>query len=177
MDMNLSELRKRIMTGKPSIYAVHGIRKSWTWLSHELEEQNFLGRQVSCWVVCPSWYIFSFKKMNDSPCSSATYESVQSGLNWPCRVALLRLSVCVISLFWPFLVHVWMWELDHKESWVPKNWYIWTVVLEKTLESPLDCNQSYRKSILNIHWKDWCWSWSSNTLATWCKELTHWKRP
>ena len=34
--------------------------------------------------------------------------------------------------------HVWMWELDYKESWVPKNWYFWTVVLEKTLESPLD---------------------------------------
>ena len=34
--------------------------------------------------------------------------------------------------------HVWMWELDHKESWAPKNWCFWTVVLEKTLESPLD---------------------------------------
>ena len=34
--------------------------------------------------------------------------------------------------------HVWMWELDHKESWVSKNWCFWTVVLEKTLESPLD---------------------------------------
>ena len=33
------------------------------------------------------------------------------------------------------------------------------------------------QSVLNIHWKDWCWSWSSNTLATWCEELTHWKRP
>ena len=30
---------------------------------------------------------------------------------------------------------------------------------------------------MNIHWKDWCWSWHSNTLATWCEELTHWKRP
>ena len=39
-------------------------------------------------------------------------------------------------------------------------------------------NQSIlRKSVLNIHWKDWCWRWSSNALATWCKELTHWKRP
>ena len=38
-------------------------------------------------------------------------------------------------------------------------------------------NQSYRKSVLNIHWKDWCWSWNSNTLATWCEELTHWKKP
>ena len=35
---------------------------------------------------------------------------------------------------------------------------------------------SKRKSILNIHWKDWCWSWNSNTLATWCKELTHLKK-
>ena len=37
-------------------------------------------------------------------------------------------------------------------------------------------SQSSRKSVLNIHWKEWCWSWNSNTLATWCKELTHWKR-
>ena len=37
--------------------------------------------------------------------------------------------------------HVWMWELDYKESWTPKNWYFWTVVLEKTLESPLDCKE------------------------------------
>ena len=37
--------------------------------------------------------------------------------------------------------HVWMWELDYKERWVPKNWCFWTVVLEKTLESPLDCKE------------------------------------
>ena len=37
--------------------------------------------------------------------------------------------------------HVWMWELDYKESWVPKNWCFWTVVLEKTLESLLDCRE------------------------------------
>ena len=36
---------------------------------------------------------------------------------------------------------------------------------------------SQRKSVLNIHWKDWCWSWNSNTLVTWCKGLTHCKRP
>ena len=38
-------------------------------------------------------------------------------------------------------------------------------------------SQSLRKSTVNIHWKDWCWSWSSNSLAIWCKDLTHWKRP
>ena len=32
------------------------------------------------------------------------------------------------------------------------------------------------QSILKVHWRDWCWSWSSNTLATWCEELTHWKK-
>ena len=42
--------------------------------------------------------------------------------------------------------HVWMWELDYKESWGLKNWYFWTVVLEKTLESPLDC-----KAIQPVH--------------------------
>ena len=62
---------------------------------------------------------------------------------------------------------------------------IWTymhMVLEKTLESPLDCqgdppSPSWRRSVLGVHWKDWCWSWNSNTLATSCEELTHWKRP
>ena len=38
--------------------------------------------------------------------------------------------------------HVRMWELDHKESWAPKNWWFWTVVLEKTLESPLDWKEN-----------------------------------
>ena len=44
--------------------------------------------------------------------------------------------------------HVWMWELDYKESWVPRNWCFWTVVLEMTLESPLDC-----KEIQTVHSK------------------------
>ena len=75
-----------------------------------------------------------------------------------------------------------MWELDYKESWVPKNWCFWTVVLEKTLESPLDSKEIQSvhpkgNPVLNIHWKDWCWSWNSNILATWCEELTHLKRP
>ena len=35
----------------------------------------------------------------------------------------------------------------------------------------------FQRSVLGVHWNDWCWGWNSNTLATWCKELTHWKRP
>ena len=76
--------------------------------------------------------------------------------------------------------HVQMCELDHKDGRVLKNRCFWTVVLEKTLWESLGqqgdkVSQSLRKSTLNIHLKDWCWS--SNTLVTWCKELTHWKRP
>ena len=75
--------------------------------------------------------------------------------------------------------HAGMWELDHKESWAPKNWCFWTVVLEKTLESPLDC-----KEIQPVHSKgDQSWVFTGRTdaedetLITWCEELTHWKRP
>ena len=39
------------------------------------------------------------------------------------------------------VVNIWMWELDHKKGWAPKNWCFWTVVLAKTLESPLDCKE------------------------------------
>ena len=83
--------------------------------------------------------------------------------------------------------HVWMWELDYKESWALKNWCFWTVVLEKTLESPLDCKEIQPVHPKGNHPKGNSWifigrheaevSWNCNTLATWCKELTHWKRP
>ena len=74
-----------------------------------------------------------------------------------------------------------MWELDCEEGWAPKNWCFWTVVLEKTLESPLDC-----KEIQPFHSEgDQPWDFfggndvksrNSSTLATSCEELTHWKR-
>ena len=77
--------------------------------------------------------------------------------------------------------HVQMWELDHKESWVPKNWCFWTVVLEKTLESPLDCKETQpvhpkgNQSRLFTGRTDT--EAEAPILATWCEEVTHWKRP
>ena len=56
--------------------------------------------------------------------------------------------------------HVWMWELDYKESWAPKNWCFWTVVLEKTLMSPLDY-----KEIPPVHPKDQSWMFIGRTDA------------
>ena len=56
--------------------------------------------------------------------------------------------------------HVWVWEMDYKESWVLKNWCFWTAVLEKTLESPLDC-----KEIQLVHSKDESWIFIGRTDA------------
>ena len=74
-----------------------------------------------------------------------------------------------------------MWELDHKEGWAPKDWCFWTVVLEKTLESPLDSKEIQ----LVLPKGNQSWIFIGRTDAegetlilwqTWCKELTHWKR-
>ena len=73
------------------------------------------------------------------------------------------------------------------ESWIIKKddcWrthafelWCWRRLLRVPWTARRSNSQSKRKSTLNIHWKNWCWSWSSNTLVTWWEELTHWKRP
>ena len=73
--------------------------------------------------------------------------------------------------------HVWMWELDRKESWVLKIWCFWTVVLEKTLESPLDCKEILEEISPGSSLEGMMLKLKLQYLATWCEELTHWKRP
>ena len=72
--------------------------------------------------------------------------------------------------------HVWMWELEYKESWMPTNWCFWTIVLEKTLESPLDC-----KEIQPVHPKgnqSWVFIWRTNVEAEtpilWTADAKNW---
>ena len=72
--------------------------------------------------------------------------------------------------------HVWMWELYYKESWAPKNWCFWTVVLEKTLESPLNC-----KEIQPVHPKgDHSWvligrtDVEAETRIIWLPDMKNW---
>ena len=72
--------------------------------------------------------------------------------------------------------HVWVWELDYKESWALMNWCFWTVVLEKTLESPLDCNE-----IQPVHPKgDQSWVFigrtdvETETLILWPPDVKNW---
>ena len=58
------------------------------------------------------------------------------------RDITLSTKVCLVkAMVFPLVMYGWMWELDYKESWAPKNWCFWTVVLEKTLESPFDCEE------------------------------------
>ena len=77
--------------------------------------------------------------------------------------------------------HVWMWELDCEKGWAPKNLCFWTVVLEKTLESPLDCEESNQSILKEISpgcsLEGLMLKLKLQYLATWCKELTHLKRP
>ena len=63
------------------------------------------------------------------------------------------------------------WRIDAFNLWC---WRLFESPLKSRAIKPVNLK---RNSTLNIHWQDWYWSWSSNTLATWCKQLTHWKRP
>ena len=90
----------------------------------------------------------------------------------PTKVRLVKAMVLPVQ---------WMWELNCEESWVPKNWCFWTVVLEKTLESPLDCKEIKPVNLKGN--KSWIFIGRTDaeaeihTLVTWCEELTSWKRP
>ena len=82
-------------------------------------------------------------------------------------------SIKEIFSFWVDS-HLWMWELDHKEGWTPKNWYFWTVVLDKTLENPLDC-----KGIKPVHPKgNQSWIFIRRTVAEapilWLPDVKNW---
>ena len=63
------------------------------------------------------------------------------------------------------------WRIDAFELWC------WRRLLRVPWTARRSNQSILKKSVLNIHWKDWCWSWNSSTLATWCEELIHWKRP
>ena len=93
--------------------------------SHEIKRRLLLGRKVMT-------NIDSLLKTRD--------------IVLPTKVCLVQAMVILVVMYG------WMWELDCKESWVLKNWCFWSVVLEKTLESPLDC-----KEIQSVHPKDQCW--------------------
>ena len=82
------------------------------WLSHEIQRLSLLGRKA---MTNLDSMLKSRHYFTNKGLSSQSYGFSSS--------------------------HVWMWELDYKESWLPKNWCFWIAVLEKTLENPLDCKE------------------------------------
>ena len=96
------------------------------------------------------------------------------------RDITLPTKFCLVkAMVFPVITYGWeSWTI--KKSWVLKNWCFWTVVKKDSWESlglGDPTSPSYRRSVQGVHWRDWFWSWNSNILATWCRELTRLKRP
>ena len=112
-------------------------------------KKAFLSLLSILWNYASKWVYLSFSPLPLAPllfsaiCSWDNYSTPQTTI----------LPFC-ISFSWG-----WFWSLP-------------PVQCHKPLSTVLQALCLSRKSVLNTHWKDWCWSWSSNTLATWCKELT-----
>ena len=91
------------------------------------------------------------------------------------RDLTLPTKVCLVKAM-VFLVDVWMWELDYKENWAPKNWCFWTVVLEKTLESPLGCKEI--KAVNSEGNQSWIFIGKTNVEAEtpilWLPDMKNW---
>ena len=92
----------------------------------------------------------------------------------PTKVLLVKAMVFPVVMYgcksWSIKIAENQW-IDAFELW------FWRRLLRVPWTAKRSINQFQRKLVLNIHWKAWCRSWSSSTLATWCKELTHLKRP
>ena len=92
----------------------------------------------------------------------------------PTRVSLVKAMVFPVVMY-----GCESWTIKKAKRWRIGAFKLWC--WRRLLRVPCTAGRSNQsilmKSVLNVHWKDWCWSWSSNTLATWCEQLTHWKRP
>ena len=121
--------------------------------SHEIKRRLLLGRKVMT-------NLDSILKSRDIPLST--------------KVHLVQAMVFPVVMY-----GCENWTVKKAERWRTDAFELWC--WRRLLRVPWTArrsNQSIRrKSVLGVHWKDWCWSWNPNSLATWCEELTHWKRP
>ena len=125
-------LKLNIQKTKMGIRSHHFMANRWGDNGNS-DRLYFLGLQNRCrWWLQP-WNLKTlapWKKSYAKPRQSIKKQS-----------HYLANKVCLAKVMFFSSSHVWMWELDHKESLVLKSWCFWTVVLEKTLESPLDCKE------------------------------------
>ena len=94
-------------------------------------------------------------------------------------ITLLREVHIVKATFFPVVMYGGeSWTIKKAECWKIDafNLWCWRRLWESLGQQGDQTSQSLRKSTLNIHWKDWYWSWSSKTLSTWCEEQTQWRK-
>ena len=175
-------------------------RKEWkSWLEtqhsktedHGIRSHHFMANK---WRKCGNSVRFRFLGLQNHTYADCSHEikrhlllgkkaMTNLGSIVKSRDITLLTKVCITKAV-AFPPHVVMYR---HESCTIKKAECWRLMLSncgagedswESLEQQGDeTSQSQRKSTLNIHWKDWCWSWSSNILGTWCEGLTHWKRP
>ena len=115
--------------------------------SHEIKRHLLLGRKTMTNLVSQSVQLLSHVQLFATPWTAACQASLSILDSFMKEQRHYFASKGLSSQSYGFpSSYVWMWELDCKESWAPKNWCFWTVVLKKTLESPLDC-----KEIQQVH--------------------------
>ena len=92
------------------------------------------------------------------------------------RDITLPTKVCLVkAMVFPVVMYgCESWTVKKGERWRIDAFELWC--WRRLLRVPWTAKRS-NPSVLSVHWKDWCWSWNYNTLATWWEELTHWKRP
>ena len=124
--------------------------------SHEIERRLLLGRKAMT-------NLDSILKSRD--------------ITLPTKVHLVKTTVFPVIMY-----GCESWTIKKAEYWRIDTFELW--FWKRPLRVPWTARRSTQSilkdwvySVLNIHWKDWSWSWNSNPLATWCKELTQWKRP
>ena len=120
--------------------------------SHEIKRRFLLGRKVMT-------NLNSILKSRDITLST--------------KVHLVKAMVFPVGMYgWE------SWTIKKAESWRIDAFELWC--WRRLLRVPWTARRSnqsiLRRSVLGVHWKDWCWNWNSNTLATWCEKLTHLKR-
>ena len=191
-EISLSKLQELVMDREAWGAAVHGVTWSWTWLSNWTELILYL-----VGLETMTDFIFLGSKITaDGDCSHEIKRLLLLGrkvminlhsilksrdITLPTKVHLVKAMIFPVVMYgcesWTIK------KAEHRRIVAFELWcwrrllrVPWTARISTQYISTQHISTQYRISP-GVHWKDWCWSWNSSTLATSCEELTHWRRP